>query len=630
MKKLLLKIYKESTFLERIFARYNLGFKLKKDISKKPKIGLAVLVWERPEYLEKCLDSLFQTKLYDYDITFLLNDDGSTDPKVKKILEKKRDRKYKVVVNYTPKGHGSWGAAFNKAIRKLNEIDNFDIIGTADSDALFNPEWLKQTIDMMIWCKANHKDHKLIKFSPFNSSNFEFHRVLGTYKSPFGNYVVKERMGDVVSFYFNEDLKKIGFYAEDKNDETLMTEKFKRWKIRNFSSETTYVEHIGHISVLNQWRPTPVTTAVHGMRLAKNKWPIDPWEYRYLEKSYYERFELDYTRYIYQENVFNNRNAFVRIINIISIQINLILGRILSYLYRKQNKLQIKTKEKVLREKMEFPSDFMSINSNQRSEVPLDIIIPAIEKDLATLPYVIEGLRKNLLHEISDIKIVSPAKPTLIEFCENNMCKFIDEDTVLPIKISDFKYIAGGLNRTGWLFQQLLKFAGKNISDKDYYLVIDADYIMSSPRAFIKNNRMIFDMSDEYHTPYHDTYIRLINEAPLSPISFVSHHMLFSQKILEELKEDIERINKKPWYEAIIEKSDRNNVSGFSEYETYGNYALARYFKDIKLEYWHNYDLLKEEASDPNQVNKLIQKLSKKYKSITISNPLIITVDKNA
>ena len=58
-----------------------------------PKIGLAVLACERSEYLELCLDSLFNTELYNYDVTFFIQDDGSTDPKVRKIIEKRREFK---------------------------------------------------------------------------------------------------------------------------------------------------------------------------------------------------------------------------------------------------------------------------------------------------------------------------------------------------------------------------------------------------------------------------------------------------------------------------------------------------------------------------------------------------------
>jgi|GEM_PF-372242 len=237
-----------------------LALKIKNDreLPKNFKIGFAVLAHERPEYLEACLDSLFRTKLHNYDITFLLQDDGSADPKVKELINKKRDSKYKIIRYFTKKGHNSWAGAFNKAMRKLMELDNFDVVGSCDSDCLFHPDWLEKTMKIALWAKKNHRDHTLVKFSSFNSDQWEFHKILGTYKSPYGKYVVKERMGDLNSFYFTKDLLTIGFYEESKDDETIMTEKFKRIGLRNFCTERSYIEHLGKISVLDQWRPVSV------------------------------------------------------------------------------------------------------------------------------------------------------------------------------------------------------------------------------------------------------------------------------------------------------------------------------------------------------------------------------------
>jgi len=273
-KSLLIRIL-GSQKIERIQANSPFAIKLQREVRPNFKIGMAVLAHERPEYLEMCLDSLFQTKLYDYDITFLIQDDGSKDPRVREIIQRERAPQYKIVRYYTPKGHNSWGAAFNKATRRLMEIDDFDIIGSCDSDVLFHPEWLDKTMKICLWAKKHHQDHLLGPFSSFNSSDYRFHRILGSYSSPHGNYVVKRRMGAVNYFYFKEDFLRLGFFEEHKDDETWMTNKFEALKVRNFCTETSYIEHIGKASVLNQWRPTPVRQAVYGMNLAKQGWPSD-------------------------------------------------------------------------------------------------------------------------------------------------------------------------------------------------------------------------------------------------------------------------------------------------------------------------------------------------------------------
>ena len=88
-------------YWETIYAHSPFSIKLQRKIPLNPKIGIAVLAYERPEYLELCLDSLFNTILYDYNVTFLIQDSGSTDPKVRKIIEKDRDPKYKIIHSFS-------------------------------------------------------------------------------------------------------------------------------------------------------------------------------------------------------------------------------------------------------------------------------------------------------------------------------------------------------------------------------------------------------------------------------------------------------------------------------------------------------------------------------------------------
>lgn len=242
---------------ERALTYWPLTAKLAKEVRPKFKIGMAVLAHERPEYLEMCLESLFSTKLYDYDITFLLHDDGSRDSRVREILDRHRDPEYNIARHYVSAAHGSAGGAINSATRRLFEIDTFNIIGWCDSDTLFHPEWLDQMMKICLWAKKHHKDHVLGPFSCFNSSDFVFHKILNTYSSPYGNYVVKRQMGMLVYFWFTRDLAQIGPFPENRDDETLMTARLARSRIRNFCTETSFAEHIGHVSVLNQWRPSP-------------------------------------------------------------------------------------------------------------------------------------------------------------------------------------------------------------------------------------------------------------------------------------------------------------------------------------------------------------------------------------
>ncbi len=253
--------------------RFSKTVVLQRNLPEKFKIGMAVLIHERPQCLEVCLDTLFQTKLYNYDITFLLIDDGSQDPRVRELMEKPRDPQYKIVRRYASKTSNNWGAAFNRAIRELRRIGTFDVIGTSDSDALFHPDWLDRLMKVAIWAKANHAEHWLGPFSAFNSSDRDFHQWLGSYSSPHGDFVVKRRMGALNYLYFAKDLERLGLFEEHEEDEAAMTATLDRLGVRNFSTATSYVEHIGQDSVLNRWRPRPARRAVYGLNLAPTGWP---------------------------------------------------------------------------------------------------------------------------------------------------------------------------------------------------------------------------------------------------------------------------------------------------------------------------------------------------------------------
>jgi len=256
---------------EKIIINLKINFKLTKTLPDNFKIGMAVLAFERPEYLELCLNSLYKTKLYDYDLTILIQDDGSKDPRVKNIIEKRRNPNIKTIKYYTVKGPNNAGAAINKAVKKLITIENFDIIGWCDSDCLHHPEWLDKTIKIARWAKINHKQHILGPFSSFNSSDSS-HKILGAYSSPFGDYIVKKQMGMLNYFYYKEDLLKLGFFEENENDEMLMTKKLNKLRVRNFCTKTSYVEHLGEDSILNKWRVTPVKKAVHALNPVVGGW----------------------------------------------------------------------------------------------------------------------------------------------------------------------------------------------------------------------------------------------------------------------------------------------------------------------------------------------------------------------
>lgn len=222
------------------------------------------------------------------------------------------------------------------------------------------------------------------------------------------------------------------------------------------------------------------------------------------------------------------------------------------------------------------------------SGIPLDIVITAVAKDAEVLPYAIRSVRANVRHPIGEIFVIAPKSEQIISVCSTEQCTYVDEDSVLPITLKDIDYSVDGADRSGWLFQQLLKLGADEICRREYFLVIDADTVLIGPHRFVSHGRALLLYSDEYHRPYFDAYSRLLGEEVRSCVSFVTHYMVFHRPKLKALKKRIEEKNDMPWYSAIAHNVDKTQASGFSEYETYGNYVFANFRDSVKLEYAFN------------------------------------------
>jgi len=223
--------------------------------------------------------------------------------------------------------------------------------------------------------------------------------------------------------------------------------------------------------------------------------------------------------------------------------------------------------------------------------VEIDLVITVIEKDLAVLPFTIEYARKNILHTFRNVYLIAPDKEVFKDFCKWHNCEYINETELLSIRKQDIQYSVKGNDRSGWLFQQLLKFNSDKFCKSENICILDADTVLIRPRLFIKGNKKILDFSDEMHMPYVSAYEKLTGFIHKSPVSFVCHNMLFEKKKLKELREHIEKVTQKDFNNAILGCIDENENSCFSEYETYANFVLKKYRSEYKIEYWNNISL---------------------------------------
>jgi glycosyltransferase involved in cell wall biosynthesis len=509
-------------------------------------IGMAVLVHERPEYLRKCLDSLFASNIADFDIRFFLVDDGSSDPQVRKIVMEPRPKEYRIERHFLPRGPGTAGAAINRALELMLGSGDFDIIGWSDPDALYHPDWLTNMLKVCLWARENHRRDVLGPFCCFNSSDEEYHKVLGRYVSPYGGYVVKRQMGMLNYFFFKSDMERVGFFDEGPNDETLMTERLERASVRNFCTFNSYVEHLGQVSSLARWRPSGLSKAVHGLHLAPGRWPE-----------------------------------------------------------------ALKTADTI-----GYFSDVIGLPAQEpSSDVPVDVVYVATDRDIETISLSLESVRLNLLQPIKEVLVIGPSKSEIGSLAKSIGARFVCEDELLSFQKRDIRYVVDGVARDGWLFQQLLKFAATKLVGADRYLVIDADTILVRPQAFTRPNADVLFHSNEFHAPYVEAYCRLTKEAPKTMLSFVNHHMMFNVERVRGLLAHSSELAGVDWPLAVLNAADMGSASGFSEYLTYGLWCLERYESSTVREYGFNKGLPRSRLTS---LDNLMKGYGKRYRSVSL------------
>lgn len=294
--------------------------------------------------------------------------------------------------------------------------------------------------------------------------------------------------------------------------------------------------------------------------------------------------------------------AFLKKYNPISVSIYLLL-RLLKKIrgFHKSYRIYIpdfKSKRDLLLWRLSVLNPLINYDVNFRkkihSEVPIDVFIPVSVKDIHHLTQVIDGINKFVKHPINKIFVAANPEQSILNICDSLKLSFIDEKMVLGYDKTTIKYLVNGVDRSGWLFQQLLKLGADKVVEMDNFLIIDADTIFVKPKVFFHNRKVILDHSTERHMPYHITYKKILHNNTTSLLSFITHYMMFNKEFLNNLKTKIEIIHKKSWDQAILDNVDYNDESGFSEYELYGNYLLNSEKTKIKREYCFNATSFKE------------------------------------
>lgn len=254
---------------------------------------------------------------------------------------------------------------------------------------------------------------------------------------------------------------------------------------------------------------------------------------------------------------------------------------------------------------------------NIKSDIPLDLVVVVAPKDYDVLPHMIDSARKNIKHPIDTVVIISPKNEAIIKLAKEKDCRFIDENTVLPITRKDIDYKVNGEDRSGWVLQQLLKWSGDKYTKNKHIFIADSDTIFAHPQVFIYDKKTIFSVCHQLcHIPYFTACKYLFGFEVKPYLNLTSHHVLFERKRLSEIKKAIEKQTGKSWWEAMIATKDIDPEEGacVSDYDSYAQYIYRQYNGECRLEHWNNISISRKRLSE---IDSLVEKYGRKYKTIS-------------
>jgi Family of unknown function (DUF6492) len=214
---------------------------------------------------------------------------------------------------------------------------------------------------------------------------------------------------------------------------------------------------------------------------------------------------------------------------------------------------------------------------------PLDVVTACRAADLSILRITERNLREYMPFKRLHVFTASKALPSFRRALSSETV-LLDEDAVIPgITLPELRNLTlpGFPKGAGWYFQQLLKFSfAFQYTSDDYYLIWDADTVPLRPLKFFDaDGRMLFTKAEENHSPYFDTYRKLLLEEPHREFSFIAQHLIVQKSILREMLAAIEANIPGPgnWAQKIMHNLSGNSTNVFSEYEMLGHYVKNHY-----------------------------------------------------
>lgn len=212
----------------------------KKQIEKfiqEPKICLLIRSYNRPEYLQKTINSILKS---DYKMCkkCIIYDDGSSDNETKKILEKYE--KDFIVIKNKNKGIKH---SFIDALRFIKNNTNCDYICTIDNDCLVNKDFIKKLYNTYKKIKLENK-LKYILLTGFNCTHNGKNSCIHKIVNMKNGYAEKTSCGGINLFFHKNLINNIIIWW-NKNLDWGIVRELKKNNGKIFTTIPSVVQHIG-------------------------------------------------------------------------------------------------------------------------------------------------------------------------------------------------------------------------------------------------------------------------------------------------------------------------------------------------------------------------------------------------
>ncbi|WP_063311811.1 DUF6492 family protein [Pseudovibrio sp. Ad26] len=221
------------------------------------------------------------------------------------------------------------------------------------------------------------------------------------------------------------------------------------------------------------------------------------------------------------------------------------------------------------------------------SRKPVSLLFPLAPKDLDRAARSIPSAMALVNHEIERIYVVTPPSEDIAQFCHKIGAKHIVETDILSEDVLKFQAARKRLN--GWYRQQFIKLSFPYFIQDERVITFDSDTRPVRAVTFWDaQERSIFYSSDERNANFLKPVPTLIGGNETHPYSFVSHCMGFERERMLELHRIIEKRTGLPWHKGILNCVHDDCLTGFSEFELYGNFMHQFHSDKILLKYWYN------------------------------------------